>query len=277
MPEGRFLSKSIAWSEQVASVSLLAECLFVRLIPHLDREGRLSGSPAAVKAIVCPLRSDITPAHVAEALAELTEAGLIIWYTVAGQKYLECPGFKNHQRGARFDREAASRIPSSTHPDAELIRTNSGPTPDRLPLREGKASEGEVKERRSEEIGASVDAPARRRTAGYPAEFEAAWLLYPRRDGSNPKRQAAHAWSARIGAGVPAHELHDGVVRYAAWVRAKGKENTEAVMQARRFFGPGEEWRNAWTPTLLPHSSVRRSVVDQMSESMRTVFSGSGA
>ena len=78
MPEGRFLSKSIAWSEQVGSVSLAADYLFTRMIPHLDSAGRIAGSATALKAMVCPLRTELTPAKIDKALDELASAGLVI-------------------------------------------------------------------------------------------------------------------------------------------------------------------------------------------------------
>jgi hypothetical protein len=144
MPEGRMLSKSIATSEQVASVSLLADYLFTRMIPHLDCDGRMAGSPRTVRGIVCPLREDVTAAQVGAALHELHAVGLIVLYVVDGQQYVEFPKFRHHQRGARFDRESASRIP----PSSAGSQVDSGPTPDHsgstpvvLPLSEVKGSE----------------------------------------------------------------------------------------------------------------------------------------
>lgn len=158
MPEGRFLSKSIAWSEQVGSVSLVADYLFTRMIPHLDSAGRISGAPKAIKAMACPLRDDVTATDVASALEELVAVGLIVWYRVGSHHFVEFPGFANHQRGARLDREAASRIPDSGSDGAELVRTYSGVGPhaggevaDLLPL---------SKEKRREEKG-SPAAPLR--------------------------------------------------------------------------------------------------------------------
>lgn len=82
------------------------------------------------------------------------------------------------------------------------------------------------------------------------AEFEMAWQLYPRRNGSNPKQQALVAWRARIKAGFSANQLLDGVARYSAWCASTRKTGTETVMQAKRFFGSGNEFLNLWeTPS----------------------------
>jgi hypothetical protein len=147
------ISKSIATSEQVASVSLLADYLFTRMIPHLDQDGRMSGSPRTVRGIVCPLREDVTSEQVAGALGELDGVALIHWYEVDGQRFIEFPKFKDHQRGARFDRESPSRIPP---PSSGNRVAHSGPTPDHdrstpvvLPLSEVKGSEVKGSEVRS--------------------------------------------------------------------------------------------------------------------------------
>lgn len=146
MPDGRFLAKSISHNQELASVSIEAALLFTWCIPHLDREGRMPGHPALVKSIACPMRPEITVESVPELLRSLGGRGLIRWYEVDGKQVLEFPGFKNHQRGARLDREAASRLPSSTCKGArDLLRTGSGPTPEEVGVSEVKRSEVEVK------------------------------------------------------------------------------------------------------------------------------------
>lgn len=149
MPEGRFISKSIAWSEQVNGVSLKADYLFGRMVPHLDREGRLSGAPKAIKARCIPLRDEISADDVGPLLAELAQVGLIVRYSGKdGSEYLSFPGFHSHQRGARLDREAPSQIPPPPAVTARRQprrsakpRTKSGPTPEQLRVSEVKLSE----------------------------------------------------------------------------------------------------------------------------------------
>lgn len=81
----------------------------------------------------------------------------------------------------------------------------------------------------------------------YMAEFDAMiWPHYPSRAGSNPRKAAADAYSARRGEGVSFDALADGLGRYIGYCEAKGWENTEFVMQAKRFFGPGREYENSW-------------------------------
>ncbi|BCA91914.1 replication protein [Vreelandella aquamarina] len=93
------------------------------------------------------------------------------------------------------------------------------------------------------------DAPKPKPSATpYPDDFEAAWSAYPKRAGGNPKKSAFKAWSARRKQGVPAATMQAGVERYAKYIRAKGDERTEFVMQAQRFFGPNAEYDNDWLP-----------------------------
>lgn len=78
------------------------------------------------------------------------------------------------------------------------------------------------------------------------AEFLKAWELYPKRQGENSRKNAWKAWQARIREGVPAEELIEAVRRYAAFVRATGKEGTSYVKMGKTFFGPGEHWKEAY-------------------------------
>jgi hypothetical protein len=54
MPDGRFISKSIAINEALAGVSLQADYLFTRMLPFLDCVGRITGAPVALKPTTLP-------------------------------------------------------------------------------------------------------------------------------------------------------------------------------------------------------------------------------
>ena len=131
MAQGRFVSRAIAHNRQLASVSLLADHLFTKCIPHLDVEGRMTGDPELVKIVAVPLRDEITHAMVPELLAELVSAELVIWYEAGGKQILEFPGFPDNQPGLRKDREAPSKLPSSRTQGAVRI---TGPDPAQLSL-----------------------------------------------------------------------------------------------------------------------------------------------
>lgn len=249
MPDGRFLSKSIAWSEQVGSVSLAADYVFMRMIPHLDREGRIGGSPKAVKAMCCPLRDELTPEAVEHALSELAAVGLIQWYTVRDQSYIQFPGFATHQRGARLEREAPSRLPAPQDGAQVSLRIHSAVTPDSLRVSEVK--ESQVKS--SEEYAASNgDAacvpslepkPAKRIRHEYPPDFEAFWATFPK-DGRLEKPKAFKAWRRRIAEGHTPPIIMAGLERYKLYIAATG----QYPKYAGTFLGPDLCFLEAWEP-----------------------------
>lgn len=122
MAEGRFISRSIATNGQLKRVSLEADYLFGRMIPHLDREGRIDGDPDVVKAMACPLRGEITSELIATCLAELDTVGLIEWYEVDGRQVAQFPAFKAHQRGMKPERERASVLPCKDAQGSKPVR-----------------------------------------------------------------------------------------------------------------------------------------------------------
>lgn len=78
------------------------------------------------------------------------------------------------------------------------------------------------------------------------AEFEKIWACFPSRVGSNSKAKALKAFRARLDEGCSAEEMLAGVKRYAAFIRATGKENTQYVKMAASFLGPDKEFREPW-------------------------------
>ena len=124
-------------SEQLNSVSLEADFLFMRCIPHLDVEGRMTANPEVVFATACPLRP-VLLTRVEGMLTELEDVGLLARYQVSGKRYMFFPGFERSQVGLRKDREAASNIPE---PPPELLRSCSA-----VNDAEEKGSEGKLSE-----------------------------------------------------------------------------------------------------------------------------------
>lgn len=78
----------------------------------------------------------------------------------------------------------------------------------------------------------------------YPVEFESAWSEYPQREGSNPKVGAYAVWRKRVISGSDPQMLMISARHYREYLAGVGKEGTEFVMQAARFFGPQEPWRD---------------------------------
>ena len=82
---GRMLWGSISTSERVNRLSLKAALLYTWLLPHADDQGRMSGSPATIKAVVVPMQRDITESEILGLLDEIEIQSLITLF-VAEEK-----------------------------------------------------------------------------------------------------------------------------------------------------------------------------------------------
>jgi DnaD/phage-associated family protein len=99
MAERRMVSKCISVSEKVNSLpSTFDMLLYTWIIPHADDFGRMPGSPLKVKALVVPML-DKSIKDVEESLSNLDHSGLIIWYEVNGDKFIQVENFDDHQSG----------------------------------------------------------------------------------------------------------------------------------------------------------------------------------
>ncbi|QKW95372.1 replication protein [Ralstonia phage RPZH6] len=103
---------------------------------------------------------------------------------------------------------------------------------------------------------------AKGKATGYTPEFVRAWSLYPKRAGGNSKADASKAFAARVKAGVPADELIAGTERYAAFIRATGREGSEYVKQAATFYGPSAHYAEPWTPPPPPQRAGGRPSIN---------------
>lgn len=77
-------------------------------------------------------------------------------------------------------------------------------------------------------------------------EFDHLKLIYPKRGGSQRWPDARKHINARLGEGHTWQQIFDGVQRYAAFIRATGKERTEHVQQAATFLGTNRSFLEAW-------------------------------
>lgn len=107
---------------------------FTWLIAHADCEGRTYGDPAVVRSLVFPRREDVTISEMEGYIREWSNLGLVVWYEVDDDFYIWFPAFEKNQIGLRKDREASSRIPEPPQQVTELLRSNSGITPEQLPV-----------------------------------------------------------------------------------------------------------------------------------------------
>lgn len=127
----RFIYPTIATSLSIAKISALAELLLWRLLPQADDQGRLTGHPKQLKAVVCPMREEITEEHIPELLEELQDADLIIRYSTS-EPLIQIKAWWNYQAGMR--RIYPSRYPAPEGWKDRVIGVSDGQTPTNAPI-----------------------------------------------------------------------------------------------------------------------------------------------
>ncbi len=76
----RMLSPTISISERVNQLDLKAALLYTWMIAHADDQGRLKAKPRMLKALIVPLREDISVSDVERSLYQMQAYGLITIY-----------------------------------------------------------------------------------------------------------------------------------------------------------------------------------------------------
>lgn len=94
----RVLKPSICTSDDINALSFFEEAMFYRLIVSADDKGYLDGRPEILKAILFPLKKDITLTAIRKALANMTTVGLIELSEEGGRPRLKLSKWECHQR-----------------------------------------------------------------------------------------------------------------------------------------------------------------------------------
>jgi hypothetical protein len=111
--------------------------VFTWMIAHLDRDGRMTGDPLAVKGMVAPMLADVSEETVSEMLSAAVDLGLVELYEDdRGQRFVSYPKFEANQIGLRYKRE-----PVSDFPDPDVCRKLSGSLPETFRKNAGKDPE----------------------------------------------------------------------------------------------------------------------------------------
>lgn len=93
-----------------------------------------------------------------------------------------------------------------------------------------------------------------------PDGFAEVRARFPRRAGSHRWQDAEKHYRARLREGATPAEILAGVDRYAAFIRASGKERTEYVQQAATFLGTNRGYLEPWTEPAKPESDYDRLI-----------------
>jgi hypothetical protein len=104
----------------------------------------------------------------------------------------------------------------------------------------------------------SVPPPVPRSRGECSEVFLKAWQEYPSRGGhGNSRAEAWRCWRARTKAGRTEAELYGATVRYRDYCYAEGLTGQRYVMQASKFYGPGDWIDQPWKPTPPENGKAR--------------------
>ncbi len=97
MAQRRMIDKKISVSEQVANLSVEGALLFTWMIPHADDAGLLPYSPRAIKALVVPMRDEMTAEIIGFQLESMCKQNLISPFHYEGITYWRINNFHQIQ------------------------------------------------------------------------------------------------------------------------------------------------------------------------------------
>lgn len=227
--------QALSWALDIEGVETGPRFVLVVLANRADEDGRCFPS---VRAIVRQTAMD--ERTVRRHIATLIERGYLSRTTRARANGSQT----SNEYELAVGRSVGARGAGNT-PGAGTMPGGGG---HHAPPGEGTMPPLESKDESKEEplLGDSIARRTAKPEKQTDPEFEEAWRLYPRRAGGNPKHDARKSWNARRREGVPAEVMVAGVARYAKFCQREGKLNTEYVMQARRFFGPGRPFEEPY-------------------------------
>jgi len=235
MPRIRTIKPEIWQDEKLAPLQPLTRLVFVGLISMADDAGRLVDNIKSIDGFLFPETKESSR----EPLDILARIGRIIRYTSSsGQKLIQITNWDRHQK---VDKPAKYTLPAPS--DAQPQE------PQQLSEESRDSRESLAGSSRSDLLPTTYyQRPTTISLVSDADEFETCWSNYPKRSGSNSKRDALRAYQARRQLGVSTDDLLAGTKRYAAYCETVEKTGTEFVMQGSRFFGPSEPFRESWEP-----------------------------
>ena len=105
------LKTSIAKDKRLNDLSIEAEYLYLKAIPHLDRDGLMHGDMHVFCGTVCPRRFQHFAERFETIIKEWQLQGLVLRYSSDEGEVLYFAGFQKNQ-SIRYDREGESMFPA---------------------------------------------------------------------------------------------------------------------------------------------------------------------
>jgi hypothetical protein len=279
MPRIRTIKPDFFTSKTLASVSRVSRLTFIGLWTLCDDLGVYQDIPKKIAGELYPFE-DVTGAEIDNQLNELVDAGLLFRVSENGKDFIIISSWDEHQKIDRpsnphyFKRETRDSLASvhrtgsrskevgsrskevgSRSKDLKTLseknsdeRKNTDSNAEKTDSLDG--SEPEIVKQVTEKEIPDAKPDANRDNSAkkndYPDEFEAAWKLYPKRSGDNPKNLAFKQWKIRLKEGDTVEQMTDGIARYAKFCVATGKVGTEAVKHAQTFLGLQKSYKESW-------------------------------
>lgn len=125
MARARMLSVDVAGDPELNQLSLEAAYFYLSTIPHLDRDGLITGHPVLLWAKVAPLRVQLMD-KAKLLIDEWVQQGLVMRYRGADGSVLFFKGFRYHNANMPYRKESPSKFP----PPPGFIRSVEGLVPD---------------------------------------------------------------------------------------------------------------------------------------------------
>jgi hypothetical protein len=99
-------------SDRAALANDTHRMLYEWMVPHLDRDGRITADPRVFRAQVCPMLEHVSALDCAAAIKDFVERDLATVYTdPLCSRVLVVTNFKEQQAGAmRYEREPRSKF-----------------------------------------------------------------------------------------------------------------------------------------------------------------------
>jgi hypothetical protein len=234
----RTIKPEFPQSETIGKLSREARLLFILLWTIADDAGRARAASRMLASLLYPYDDD-APNLIEGWLSDLERADCIRRYDVDGARYLEITNWLKHQK---IDRPSKSRLPAFDE---------GSPSP-REHSRDLDADLGP--RTLDQDLGPDSGARAPRPIIDDP--FSRFWSVYPKREGSNPKKPAKSKFEKLVRDGADPEAITAGARRYADELAAQNKIHTIYVAQAITWLNQ-ERWKDTEPSKQTPVATLK--------------------
>lgn len=282
MARGRMVSTTIATDKRLALLSINAEYVYLKTIPHLDRDGLILGDASVLWAKVAPRRPELLP-ETENCIREWIKQDLVLAYETSDGIALYFPGFIKNQVGMRYEREPEStiqvppgyeRTPSGLVPTSkqqasgtlpEIIRQSSGSYPAEVKLKEVKS-----KEKKEEMLPISADVDHRPPDSALQRKQEQNAQVPPklRRELADAVLELTGLLKLANSTGSGAQQALDNAHETALTLYGMGYTTPQMISEL------SETWRGSWQVGKNP--TARPTVKQVLELASRPISTGNG-